>query len=129
MCILIFMHSVHGKRYASIKSLSFFPHSFCTHINIYINMYIHTHKNITQTHTCTQNDKTVFVLVMYQQLCFAPCFLGAFLGISGTLNGLTVEENVAKLKRVRLISSWLFSTDFNQTYIKRQRIRSLNNIH
>lgn len=33
-------------------------------------------------------------------MCFAPCFLGAFLGISGALNGLTVEENVAKLKRV-----------------------------
>ncbi|TNN85377.1 Protein Mpv17 [Liparis tanakae] len=32
-------------------------------------------------------------------LCFAPCFLGAFLGISGALNGLTVEENVTKLKR------------------------------
>lgn len=34
------------------------------------------------------------------QVGFAPCFLGAFLGISGTLNGLTLEQNVAKLKRV-----------------------------
>uniref|UniRef100_A0A8C7S338 Mitochondrial inner membrane protein Mpv17 n=1 Tax=Oncorhynchus mykiss TaxID=8022 RepID=A0A8C7S338_ONCMY len=38
--------------------------------------------------------------MLVDQLCFAPCFLGAFLGISGTLNGLTVEENVAKLKRL-----------------------------
>ncbi|XP_038824005.1 protein Mpv17-like [Salvelinus namaycush] len=30
---------------------------------------------------------------------FAPCFLGTLLGISRTLNGLTVEENVAMLKR------------------------------
>uniref|UniRef100_A0A8C7L1F3 Mitochondrial inner membrane protein Mpv17 n=1 Tax=Oncorhynchus kisutch TaxID=8019 RepID=A0A8C7L1F3_ONCKI len=37
--------------------------------------------------------------MLVDQLGFAPCFLGAFLGISGTLNGLTVEENVAKLKR------------------------------
>lgn len=34
------------------------------------------------------------------QLCFAPGFLGAFLCISGALNGLTLEENVTKLKRV-----------------------------
>ncbi|KAM9421445.1 mitochondrial inner membrane protein Mpv17-like [Salvelinus alpinus] len=30
---------------------------------------------------------------------FALCFLGTLLGISRTLNGLTVEENVAMLKR------------------------------
>ncbi|CDQ67716.1 unnamed protein product [Oncorhynchus mykiss] len=39
-------------------------------------------------------NKTVFVLVMYQQVGFAPCFLGAFLGISRTLNGLTNIANV-----------------------------------
>ncbi|KAM6906282.1 mitochondrial inner membrane protein Mpv17 isoform 1-T3 [Lycodopsis pacificus] len=37
--------------------------------------------------------------MLVDQLCFAPCFLGAFLGVSGALNGLTVEENVTKLKR------------------------------
>ncbi|KAJ8009124.1 hypothetical protein DPEC_G00085610 [Dallia pectoralis] len=37
--------------------------------------------------------------MLVDQVCFAPCFLGGFLGISGTLNGLTVEENVDKLKR------------------------------
>ncbi|XP_041831074.1 protein Mpv17 isoform X1 [Melanotaenia boesemani] len=37
--------------------------------------------------------------MLVDQLCFAPCFLGAFLCISGALNGLTVEKNVAKLKR------------------------------
>ncbi|XP_072536052.1 mitochondrial inner membrane protein Mpv17 isoform X2 [Salminus brasiliensis] len=37
--------------------------------------------------------------MLIDQVCFAPCFLAAFLGISGTLNGLTGEENVAKLKR------------------------------
>ncbi|XP_026196441.1 protein Mpv17 [Anabas testudineus] len=37
--------------------------------------------------------------MLVDQLCFAPCFLGAFLCITGALNGLTVEENVAKLKR------------------------------
>ncbi|XP_078131320.1 mitochondrial inner membrane protein Mpv17 [Sander vitreus] len=37
--------------------------------------------------------------MLVDQLFFAPCFLGAFLGISGALNGLTVEENVTKLKR------------------------------
>uniref|UniRef100_A0A3Q3ALF2 Mitochondrial inner membrane protein Mpv17 n=1 Tax=Kryptolebias marmoratus TaxID=37003 RepID=A0A3Q3ALF2_KRYMA len=39
--------------------------------------------------------------MLVDQLCFAPCFLGAFLCISGALNGLSVEENVAKLRRVR----------------------------
>uniref|UniRef100_A0A7N6AG61 Mitochondrial inner membrane protein Mpv17 n=1 Tax=Anabas testudineus TaxID=64144 RepID=A0A7N6AG61_ANATE len=38
--------------------------------------------------------------MLVDQLCFAPCFLGAFLCITGALNGLTVEENVAKLKRL-----------------------------
>uniref|UniRef100_A0A3Q1GL12 Mitochondrial inner membrane protein Mpv17 n=1 Tax=Acanthochromis polyacanthus TaxID=80966 RepID=A0A3Q1GL12_9TELE len=38
--------------------------------------------------------------MLVDQLCFAPCFLGAFLCISGALNGLTVDENVAKLKRL-----------------------------
>uniref|UniRef100_A0A3Q0R557 Mitochondrial inner membrane protein Mpv17 n=1 Tax=Amphilophus citrinellus TaxID=61819 RepID=A0A3Q0R557_AMPCI len=38
--------------------------------------------------------------MLVDQLCFAPCFLGAFLCISGVLNGLTVEENVTKLKRL-----------------------------
>uniref|UniRef100_A0A672RYZ8 Mitochondrial inner membrane protein Mpv17 n=1 Tax=Sinocyclocheilus grahami TaxID=75366 RepID=A0A672RYZ8_SINGR len=38
--------------------------------------------------------------MLVDQVGFAPCFLGAFLGISGALNGLTVEENVAKLKRL-----------------------------
>ncbi|KAK3522719.1 hypothetical protein QTP86_030789, partial [Hemibagrus guttatus] len=37
--------------------------------------------------------------MLIDQACFAPCFLGTFLGICGILNGLTVEENVAKLKR------------------------------
>ncbi|KAK2846062.1 hypothetical protein Q7C36_010916 [Tachysurus vachellii] len=37
--------------------------------------------------------------MLLDQACFAPCFLGTFLGIYGVLNGLTVEENVAKLKR------------------------------
>ncbi|XP_051501366.1 protein Mpv17 isoform X2 [Myxocyprinus asiaticus] len=40
-----------------------------------------------------------FKKMLVDQVGFAPCFLGAFLGISGALNGLTVEENVAKLKR------------------------------
>uniref|UniRef100_A0A671U9T4 Mitochondrial inner membrane protein Mpv17 n=1 Tax=Sparus aurata TaxID=8175 RepID=A0A671U9T4_SPAAU len=38
--------------------------------------------------------------MLLDQLGFAPCFLGAFLCLSGALNGLTVEENVNKLKRV-----------------------------
>ncbi|XP_028996604.1 protein Mpv17 isoform X2 [Betta splendens] len=37
--------------------------------------------------------------MLVDQLCFAPCFLGAFLYISGALNGLTPEQNAAKLKR------------------------------
>ncbi|XP_016393060.1 protein Mpv17 isoform X1 [Sinocyclocheilus rhinocerous] len=37
--------------------------------------------------------------MLVDQVGFAPCFLGAFLGISGALNGLTVEQNVTKLKR------------------------------
>ncbi|KAG7508690.1 Mpv17 [Solea senegalensis] len=37
--------------------------------------------------------------MLLDQLCFAPCFLGAFLTISGALNGLTLDKNVTKLKR------------------------------
>ncbi|XP_061667689.1 protein Mpv17 isoform X1 [Syngnathoides biaculeatus] len=37
--------------------------------------------------------------MMIDQLCFAPCFLGAFLALSGVLNGLSVRQNVAKLRR------------------------------
>lgn len=37
--------------------------------------------------------------MLVDQVCFAPCFLGGFLCISGGLNGLTLEDNVAKLKR------------------------------
>ncbi|KAJ0026545.1 hypothetical protein NQD34_017545 [Periophthalmus magnuspinnatus] len=37
--------------------------------------------------------------MLVDQLCFAPCFLGAFLGLSGALNGLTLEQNLHKLKR------------------------------
>lgn len=36
------------------------------------------------------------------QLCFAPCFLAAFFWVSGVINGLTVGENVSKLKRVSI---------------------------
>lgn len=39
------------------------------------------------------------------QLCMSPCFLGVFLSVTGALNGLTMEENVKKLRRV---SSFLF---------------------
>ncbi|XP_053502997.1 protein Mpv17 isoform X2 [Ictalurus furcatus] len=42
---------------------------------------------------------TALKKMLMDQVCFAPCFLGAFLGIYGTLNGLTVDENLAKLKR------------------------------
>uniref|UniRef100_A0A3Q3DYT2 Mitochondrial inner membrane protein Mpv17 n=1 Tax=Hippocampus comes TaxID=109280 RepID=A0A3Q3DYT2_HIPCM len=38
--------------------------------------------------------------MLIDQLCFAPCFLGAFLSLSGVLNGLSVEQNVAKLRRL-----------------------------
>ncbi|KAG5846570.1 hypothetical protein ANANG_G00116400 [Anguilla anguilla] len=37
--------------------------------------------------------------VVQVEVGFAPCFLGTFLSISGVLNGLTVDENIAKLKR------------------------------
>ncbi|KAI1897562.1 hypothetical protein AGOR_G00084540 [Albula goreensis] len=37
--------------------------------------------------------------MLFDQVAFAPCFLGTFLVISGALNGLTVDENIAKLKR------------------------------
>ncbi|KAF5907787.1 protein Mpv17, partial [Clarias magur] len=42
---------------------------------------------------------TALKKMLIDQVCFAPCFLGTFLVICGTLNRLTVEENVAKLKR------------------------------
>uniref|UniRef100_A0A674D6Z9 Mitochondrial inner membrane protein Mpv17 n=1 Tax=Salmo trutta TaxID=8032 RepID=A0A674D6Z9_SALTR len=47
--------------------------------------------------------------------CGPMLFLGAFLWISRTLNGLTVEENVAKLKRDymdALISNYYLSSPF-----------------
>ncbi|CAL8316007.1 unnamed protein product [Lota lota] len=37
--------------------------------------------------------------MLLDQLVFAPCFLGAFLGLSGALSGLSAEQNAAKLKR------------------------------
>ncbi|EOA93733.1 Protein Mpv17, partial [Anas platyrhynchos] len=30
---------------------------------------------------------------------FAPCFLGCFLGITGAVNGLSVEENWSKIQQ------------------------------
>uniref|UniRef100_A0ACB8G9D3 Uncharacterized protein n=1 Tax=Sphaerodactylus townsendi TaxID=933632 RepID=A0ACB8G9D3_9SAUR len=36
---------------------------------------------------------------------FAPCFLGCFLAVVGTLNGLSVEDNWSKIKRHRTLSS------------------------
>uniref|UniRef100_A0A669DQS6 Mitochondrial inner membrane protein Mpv17 n=1 Tax=Oreochromis niloticus TaxID=8128 RepID=A0A669DQS6_ORENI len=54
--------------------------------------------------------------MLVDQLCFAPCFLGAFLCISGALNGLTVEENVTKLRRDytdALISNYYVSVQCN----------------
>ncbi|XP_066560808.1 mitochondrial inner membrane protein Mpv17 isoform X2 [Amia ocellicauda] len=45
-------------------------------------------------------SKTVALKKMIlDQAVFAPCFLGCFLTITGTLNGLTVEKNLTKLKR------------------------------
>ncbi|KAI6059759.1 Protein Mpv17 isoform X1 [Aix galericulata] len=35
---------------------------------------------------------------------FAPCFLGCFLGITGAVNGLSVEENWSKIQQVRAAS-------------------------
>ena len=37
------------------------------------------------------------------QVCFAPCFLASFLGISGSLNGLSLEDNIHKLERVSIV--------------------------
>ncbi|KAJ0061373.1 hypothetical protein NL108_017393 [Boleophthalmus pectinirostris] len=37
--------------------------------------------------------------MLFDQLGFAPCFLGAFLVLSGALNGLTLDQNLHKLKR------------------------------
>ncbi|KAJ8270660.1 hypothetical protein GJAV_G00117730 [Gymnothorax javanicus] len=46
-----------------------------------------------------QTKSAALKKMLCDQLAIAPCFLGAFLGISGALNGLTVDENIAKLKR------------------------------
>lgn len=35
------------------------------------------------------------------QGAFAPCFLGCFLAITGVVNGLSVEQNWAKIQQVR----------------------------
>ncbi|XP_061756811.1 protein Mpv17 isoform X7 [Nerophis ophidion] len=53
------------------------------------------------------SKSAAFKKMTVDQLCFAPCFLGAFLALSGVLNGLTVEENVAKMRRVRMIHGYL----------------------
>ncbi|XP_046877640.1 protein Mpv17 isoform X1 [Hypomesus transpacificus] len=37
--------------------------------------------------------------MLLDQVCFAPCFLASFLGISGSLNGLSLEDNIHKLER------------------------------
>lgn len=47
----------------------------------------------------------------FLQLCFAPCFLAAFFCVSGAVNGLTVEDNVSKLKRVSI--TFLFVSVFD----------------
>ncbi|KAG7280377.1 hypothetical protein CRUP_022205 [Coryphaenoides rupestris] len=45
------------------------------------------------------SKSTAVKKMLVDQLAFAPCFLGAFLGLSGALNGLTMEQNNAKLRR------------------------------
>ncbi|KAJ8275174.1 hypothetical protein COCON_G00097990 [Conger conger] len=45
------------------------------------------------------SKSTALKKMLLDQVFIAPCFLGTFLGISGALNGLTVDENIAKLKR------------------------------
>ncbi|XP_062065130.1 protein Mpv17 isoform X3 [Lepus europaeus] len=37
--------------------------------------------------------------MLLDQGCFAPCFLGCFLPLVGTLNGLSAQDNWAKLQR------------------------------
>ncbi|CAL9691881.1 unnamed protein product [Knipowitschia caucasica] len=37
--------------------------------------------------------------MLVDQLCFAPCFLGSFLLLSGALNGLSNEQNLQKFRR------------------------------
>uniref|UniRef100_A0A452QRV0 Mitochondrial inner membrane protein Mpv17 n=1 Tax=Ursus americanus TaxID=9643 RepID=A0A452QRV0_URSAM len=38
--------------------------------------------------------------MLLDQGCFAPCFLGCFLPLVGALNGLSAQDNWAKLRRV-----------------------------
>ncbi|XP_069707158.1 protein Mpv17 [Phaenicophaeus curvirostris] len=46
------------------------------------------------------NTKVVAVKKMVlDQGGFAPCFLGCFLAVTGTVNGLSVEENWAKIQQ------------------------------
>lgn len=56
-------------------------------------------------HVLSSEDEPLTLCVCCRQLAFAPCFLGAFLCLSGALNGLTAEENVTKLRRVSASSS------------------------
>lgn len=35
------------------------------------------------------------------QGCFAPCFLGCFLAVTGATNGLSVQDNWSKIQQVR----------------------------
>ncbi|XP_070284987.1 mitochondrial inner membrane protein Mpv17 [Myotis yumanensis] len=37
--------------------------------------------------------------MLLDQGCFAPCFLGSFLSLTGALNGLSAKDNWAKLQR------------------------------
>ncbi|XP_017312383.1 protein Mpv17 isoform X1 [Ictalurus punctatus] len=62
---------------------------------------------------------TALKKMLMDQVCFAPCFLGAFLGIYGALNGLTVDENLVKLKRDymdALISNYYYLSPFFQLW-------------
>uniref|UniRef100_A0A8C3XHW2 Mitochondrial inner membrane protein Mpv17 n=1 Tax=Cyanoderma ruficeps TaxID=181631 RepID=A0A8C3XHW2_9PASS len=48
------------------------------------------------------NTKVVAVKkVILDQGCFAPCFLGCFLAVTGATNGLSVQENWSKIQQVR----------------------------
>uniref|UniRef100_A0A452QRY9 Mitochondrial inner membrane protein Mpv17 n=1 Tax=Ursus americanus TaxID=9643 RepID=A0A452QRY9_URSAM len=47
--------------------------------------------------------------MLLDQGCFAPCFLGCFLPLVGALNGLSAQDNWAKLRRVsRAGGRWLW---------------------